>query len=151
MIYSPIWKDNILETTSTTLNYRIRDLEAVRFIEADYTKAMPGQTGVTLCINNKVDERLKPDFDYNVNISGITSQVIPNTWAVRTYRVLNSSESDIGTYKFLYDWSYEDNWSGQSEHNMSEPVNGHLDPRMKGMFTIYNTAQTSFDWMVTNA
>lgn len=148
MIYSPIWKDNILETTSTTLNYRIRDLEAVRFIEASYTKAMPGQTGATLCINNKVDDRLKPDFGYNVNISGITSRVIPNTWAVKTYRVLDSSENDIGTYKFLYDWSYEDNWSGQTGHNMSIPVNGHIDPRMKEMLTIYNTAETSFNWVI---
>lgn len=149
MIYSPIWKDNILETTSTTLNYRIRDLEAVRFIDEGYTKAMPGQTGVTLCINNKVDDRLNPDFSVT-HFPSVTNQVVSNPNAVRTFRVLNSSESDIGTYKFLYDWSYEDNWSGQSEHNMSETVNGHLDVRMKMMTTIYNSGETRIIYIKTD-
>lgn len=42
----------------------------------------------------------------------------------------------LETYNILFDWDYDMPWSGQS-CTLSEPVNGHMDSRMKLVYSVY--------------
>lgn len=147
MIKGPIWKDTYYSDSSDTLSYKIQTT-AGTVIHQAYTKKMPGTTGVTLNINNKVDEYLKPDFDSDFSV--VENEVIKNSKAFWNYGLYRDTipESLLESYQFLYDWSYNEDWTGQTKYNMTEPINGHLDPRMKALFTIYNTGQTTFETVI---
>lgn len=143
MIYSPIWKDIEFKSSASTLDYLIRDDES-EIVHTGYANRMPDQTGVTININNRVEELLGPDFD--LDIREADDDVIANGRAYRAFGI-GSGSTELETYGFLYDWSYEDyKWTGQTGYMMSEPINGHLDPRMRSVFTLYNSAETSFNW-----
>ena len=58
----PIWKDTYYSNYFETLEYYLKDVDEDKIVHQAYTKKMPGWTGVTLNINNMVDEHLKPDF-----------------------------------------------------------------------------------------
>lgn len=144
---APIWKDTYYSNYFDTLEYYIKDIDADEIILQAYTKKMPGWTGVTLNINNRVDEYLKPDFASDFR--GVSDAVIANPDAYKTYQLRDLPVSGLlETYHFLYDWSYKDDWSGETAHNMSSPVK-RLDPRMKAMFTLFDSAQTSFDYSIS--
>lgn len=46
-------------------------------------------------------------------------------------------ENIIGVYTFLYNWSYGDSFDSNGDLVLSDPVNGHIDCRMKGLFSAY--------------
>lgn len=142
----PIWKDTYYSNYFETLEYYLRDVDEDKVVRQAYTKRMPGTTGVTLNINNMVDELLSPDFDSD--FTQVSNSVIPNSKAFKTYQLRMGPipGGHLSSYQFLYDWSYDNNgWTGETAHNMSEPIR-HLDPRMKALFTIFNTEETAFTW-----
>lgn len=144
MIYSPIWKDIEFKSSASTLDYLIRDDES-EIVHTGYAKRMPDQTGVTININTRVEELLGPDFD--LDIREADDDVIPNGRAYRAFS-LGTGSTELESYGFLYDWSYEDRWTGQTGYFMTEPINGHIDPRMKTKYTVYNTGETTFNWEI---
>ena len=150
MIYAPIWKDTYFHTSSSTLNYSIVDYVTGQAIHTGFTKKMPIYTGITTDINNKVEEYLNPLFDniqYGNDFLAIISDVLTESNAYKEYAVTDSQTNTVlENYGFLYEWSYEENWTGQTGYNMSNPINGHADPRMKLFFGIYNTGQTDYNY-----
>ena len=142
MINSPIWKDIELTSTADTLDYEIWD-ESAHTIHNGITMRMPDNTGITLNVNTRLEEYLKPDFASD--FTDTADDVLNNPNGYREFRYMIPGEI-LETYGFLYDWSYEENWSGQTRYNMTKPINGHIDGRMKCMFTNYNTGVTSMDW-----
>lgn len=146
MIDSPIWKDIEFTTSAATLDYTIAD-ESGNTVHQGYTMRMPDQTGITININNRLEEYVTPDFDEN--IENKYNDVVTNGDAYKPYQIINNAtQQQLETYGFLYDWSYEDRWTGQTAYLMTEPINGHLDPRMRTMFTMYNTGETTFNWTI---
>ena len=143
MIKSPIWKDIEYRSSADTLDYEIWD-ENNDVIHNGITMRMPDQSGITLNVNTRLEEYLKPDF--KVDFTDSETDVIENPDGYREFSY--RAPGVLETYGFLYDWSYEDNWTGQTHYNMTHPINGHIDERMKAMFTNYNTGETSFDWQI---
>jgi len=133
--YSPIWKDKYFETASDATNYKIIDSSSDKIIDEGYTKIAPGQTGVSICLNNKIDEYVTPYLDYNGgDFSGISDMIVNNTYAIKKYAITYDDDQRYQKFGFLYDWSYRD-LTDESSYIMSEPINGHLDPRQKLMQT----------------
>ena len=143
-MYYPIWKDTYYSNYFETLDYYLKDMSDESIVHRAYTKRMPGRTGVTLNINNMVDEYLTPAFASD--FTQASNEVIPNPEAFKTYQLRGAGDGHLESFRFLYDWSYED-WTGETPHNMSTPVS-HLDPRMKALFTIYNESATTLDWEI---
>lgn len=56
-------------------------------------------------------------------------------------------EEFLEDYTFLYNWDYEGLWDG-TDRVISDPVNGHLDCRMKAMLTEFRETG-DFDFYVT--
>lgn len=144
MVNSPIWKDIELTSTADTLDYEIWD-ESAHTIHNGITMRMPDNTGITLNVNTRLEEYLKPDFASD--FTDTADDVLNNPNGYREFRYRIPGEI-LETYGFLYDWSYEENWTGQTRYNMTKPINGHIDERMKCMFTNYDTGVTSFDWTI---
>ncbi len=144
MIYSPIWKDITFKSNADTLDYVIAD-ESGNTVHNGYTMRMPDQTGITINVNNIVEEYVTPDFD--TDIRGAFDDVVKNSEASKNYQIRQLPGTELlETYNFIYDWSYEDRWTGQTRYMMTEPINGHIDSRMRSMFTIYNTGSTTFNY-----
>lgn len=140
MIKSPIWKDIYYNTPDSILDYQLKEGDDV--IHTGYSKRMPDKTGVTISINTRVEEYLNNDF--HTDIRDIEDEVVLNEDAYKEYDMYTNSNV-VETYGLLYDWSYEDVWTGQTEYVMTNTINGHLDPRMKLMFTMFNTGMTAID------
>lgn len=133
--YTPIWKDTYFETTSETINYKIIDLSSDKIIDQKYTKIMPGKTNVSICLNDKLEEYVSPYLDYNDgDFSEITDSIVNNIYAIKNYKITYDNNHRYQKFGFLYDWSYGD-LANNTSFIMSEPVNGHLDPRQKLMQT----------------
>lgn len=145
MIYSPIWKDIEFRSSADTLDYIIKD-EENKLVHNGYTMRMPDETGITINVNTRLEEYLGPEFESDFRDS--VDDVISNQNGFRVFGLLDTSGTTLESYGFLYDWSYEDRWTGQTMYAMTEPINGHIDPRMKSMFTFFNTAQTDFNWTI---
>lgn len=142
MIYSPIWKDLHFATSDAVLDYLITNSDG-EVLHTGYAKRMPDNTGVTINVNNIVEEYVTPDFD--VDIRPVDDDVVTNSSGYQEF-ALRSGSTVLETYGFLYDWSYEDRWSGQTEYLMTQAINGHCDSRMKSVVTLFNTGETSFNW-----
>ena len=142
---NPIWKDTYYKSGDAVLDYKLVEDDEV--IHNGYTKRMPDKTGVTVSINTRVEEYLNNDFETDFRLAG--DDVILNPDAYKEYEMVDGNDSTLETYAFLYDWSYEDNWTGQTKYEMTNTINGHIDPRMKLKYTIYNTAQTNISWVIT--
>ena len=152
MVYSQIWKDISFDTQLDVLDYFIADGSTGEIVHTGYAKRIPGETGVTIDVNRIVEEYLNPNFEnivYADDILSIISEVVPNPEAYKNYTINDAATSAvIETFGLLYDWSYEDAWNGENGYNMSNPINGHCDPRMKIFISMGNTAETSYDWNI---
>ena len=135
---NPIWKDTYYNSEDSVLDYRLVEDSVV--IHNGYTMRMPDRTGITVSINTRVEEYLNNDFETDFRLAD--DDVILNPDAYKEYDVVDSGDTTLETYAFLYDWSYEDNWSGQGMYMMTKPINGHMDPRMKSLCTIYCDDET---------
>lgn len=117
--------------------------------ETDYDIKVSGETIHSgraksyININNQCETFLNCDLN---NIDTVENEVVSNSDAYKEFTVQTPNGSDV--YGLLYDWSYDSDWTGQTKHNMSDPVNGHLDARMKMMSSIFDTAQTEIEWVI---
>lgn len=149
-INSPMWKDIEYRSSADTLDFLIADSDG-NVLKDGYAKRMPDQTGITINVNNIVEEYVGCDFEGDIRMAD--DDVIPNPNGYRVFQVRERQDGGstvwLENYGFLYDWSYEDRWTGQTEYAMTEPINGHIDPRMKTMFTIYNFSDITINWNIT--
>lgn len=159
--FTPIWKDVVFETTGDTKvdsTYYIVDAYrynpgSAQWVEiqtiSGTTRAMPGETQYKLCLNNMVEEYLKPDFENNRWIDygpNVISGIEINPYGVVRCRANVSGQTS--TVYFIYNWTYDVSDVGSSAVVMSEPINGHMDPRMKLMHTYGAFQSTRVDYSI---
>ena len=137
MIYSSSWKDIVFDAGITPFEYQIVNDDKV--LHTGYASAYPSGGYARLNVNQTIEEYLNPEFgsDFSVVDDGIVTN--PNAYI--RFDIINLATNDrVESYGILYDWSYESNWAGEGEHLMTEPINGHLDPRMKALVTMFNSS-----------
>lgn len=125
----PIWKDTTY-TGLTSFGFEI--LEDGSVIYEGYASAYPDGV-VRLNVGPLVEHRLHnnlPDF------SSTTGGTFTVPEACRTYS-LQSGGTQLHSWQFIYDWSYED-----FNPTLSDPVNGHLDSRMKLLYSAYKSSSS---------
>lgn len=122
-----IWKDRVTSFSAST----------PYVIEADGVGVFSGRcdmqpNGDCCILSNKACQYyLHQDFPAG-------SGVQRNADACKTFVFKDFSGNTLATEQFIYDWSYEDEVFG---HNvLSSPVNGHLDSRMRLMWSAFNSA-----------
>lgn len=121
----PIWRDCVY-TGSTGFQYSVRvGGETI----ADGVLSPYPDGIVRLPINRIAENYLSSDLDFS---DGVHTH--PD--AARTFS-LCSGDTVVATYDFILDWGYSDVPAGN--YTLSNPINGHLDSRMKLLYSTYNT------------
>lgn len=123
MVKAPIWKDTYYTTTASSLNYRIVDGNDNTILFSGRAVAMPNQDRIRININKVCQDYLEQDILTLLSISGSSSQ--QNTNAQRDFYITTSQGVTLESYRFIYCWDYDFNWSGEAA-TLSEPVNGHF-------------------------
>ncbi len=77
---------------------------------------------------------------------GVSDDVIPNSDAYRKISLVSEYGMTIMSWDMLYQYMMD--WSGETLYNMSQPINGHLDPRMKILHTVYNDNITNIQYEI---
>ena len=136
--YAPIWKDtyyfaNHLDVFEYSLKYN--------GVSVYFGKAYcgPGDGGPMVQVNKICQNFLKNNIE-------LTEGVHSNDGAYGVFSLCNSEGLELGNYVFLMD--YGGVWSGETGYVMTEPINGHLDPRMYVMHTQYNNVQTTVNYEI---
>ena len=141
---APIWKDTFYYASGySSFNYSIK----TDGVSIYYGKAYcaPGEGGPLIQVNKICQNYLKnvlPDF------RGVDDQVFSNNDAVKAFSLCNNDGVEVMNYRFLID--YAGAWSGETGYVMTEPINGHLDPRMYVMHTQYNNVQTNVNYEIND-
>ena len=124
MVYAPIWKDTYYSTTADSITYSIKTGSQQTIFNGKAVKC-PGaanvEINVSLICRNFMNNDL-PDFR---GVSAATTYW--NDDACKVFQLYQGSTL-LETYKFLWDWSYQD-WNGGSQ-SMSSPINGHYNGSM---------------------
>ena len=138
IMYAPIWRDTYYQSSGDSI-----------FI---YSIAYDGNTiynGKAFCGPNEDGPVIQindicSDYLYNSlgDFRGLYDDVVSENGA-GLFSVCDSNGAELINWKFLKD--YTDSWTGQSGYNMSQPVNGHLDSRMKAFWTMYNSGETEYE------
>ena len=122
---APIWKDVYYSSTADSITYSLK-VGGSTIFNGKAVKAPNASTvdvNVSLICRNFMNNDL-PDF------SGVnTATSFTNSDACKTFTLSASDTSSTTSYKFLWDWSYQD-WNGGSK-SMSSPINGHYCGNMK--------------------
>lgn len=125
----PIWKDTIYTAVTDAFDYRLL-WGGQTLCEGT---ASPYPDGVVrISLNELTEQFLNNDLpDYYVIAENSTYNA-PD--ALKTV-FLYSGDELLMSRSFIYDWSYD-----TYRDILSEPINGHLDPRMKIMYTAYRAS-----------
>lgn len=123
-------------------NYSIRKNDDAFYFGRSY--CAPDEGGTYVNINRICDSYLDnnlPDF------RGMTNNVVDNG-AVGDFGLYDTNGICKMNYRFLR--AYEGSWSGQTGYDMTKPINGHIDPRMRLLCTIYNDNNASINYRIEN-
>lgn len=131
----PIWKDTYFTGVTPNLNFMVR-LDGGKIYESTLGR-MPNGGELDFRINKVCESYLNtnlPDF------RNITDSTILHNNATREavlYVKNNGTETytELARWNLINDWSYEDFINENKP--LSEPINGHLDSRMKLFYTVY--------------
>lgn len=128
----PIYRDTYYEDSSRTdLEYSILCNEnAVFFGRA---KRSPEDGWLYIKMNDIARNYLSMDIQ-GLNSSNV---VCYHPGGLVNCAIADAEGTPIYQWRFLN--QYWGEWSGESQYNMSEPINGHLSPMMKALFTQYNS------------
>ena len=146
---------NILSNTDTYYSYSGSEITyVIRLGETEtavfYGRAVkaPNEDYIYIKINDIAQQYLDvnmPDFrNLDNDLTFLSNAVIQfKLYEVQTYTTviegtttIASREALLETYDVLLNYSYEDEWYGEPMV-LSRPVNGHLDPRMKMVWSAY--------------
>ena len=146
MKYTPVWKDIDLTLGTNAVDFTIK--KDGEWLHSGRAVAYPSENVAKLNINHFLEEDLNPEFGSDIREAD--DDVVTNPDAYGEFEVRDENDGLLEKYCVLYDWSYEDNWTGQTRYLMSDPINGHLDPRMRMMCTLFNTGETSVRYGIDN-
>ncbi len=136
--YIPIWKDTHVTSDKTVFDYHI-ELDGQTIFKGRAYR-MPGENEIRVNVNKIVQNYL--DCDINAFLADNDLDAYRNEHAFVTVEVYEDNESPTpySTFKFLYDWSYEDtDWYWDSDYDMSRPINGHAGPGMYLLHTVWES------------
>lgn len=117
MVISPIWKDTTYSSSTTPLKYIISVDDTQIFNGIAY--ARPNVGHVVFNINKICQNWLSSSLPDIRTFTGTTTHLD----AYKTFTLTDYSGNTLETYKFLYDWSYDDYFTGQT-CNLNKPING---------------------------
>lgn len=141
-VSSSIWKDTYYYAQNTSeFKYSIRTGGVDVYYGKAYCK--PGDGGCYVQVNKICQNYLKNVLG---DFRGYDDDVVENAGAVMEFSLCDEYGAEMMNYRFLID--YAGDWEGESSYSMSEPINGHLDPRMKILYTEYNDASTSVTYEI---
>lgn len=120
----PIWKDTIY-TGTTGFEYTV-ECDGQTLAEGVLSLHPDGK--VHFPINRIAENYLDSDIDFSTEINQQDN-------ALRTFSLM-SGYTQVASYDFIFDWSYSDVPAGN--YILSHPINGHMDSRMKLMYSSYN-------------
>ena len=146
MKYTPAWKDIDLTLGTNAIDFTIK--KDGEWLHSGRAVAYPSENVAKLNINHFFEEDLNPEFGSDIREAD--DDVVTNPDAYGEFEVRDENDGLLEKYCVLYDWSYEDNWTGQTKYIMTNPINGHLDPRMRLMCSMFNTSETSIRYTIGN-
>ena len=117
MVTSPIWKDVSYSSSTTPLKYTISVDDTEIFNGIAY--ARPNTDHVVFNINKICQNWLGSVLPDIRTFTG----TFTHENAFRTFTLKNSGGTTLETYKFLYDWSYDNYFTGQT-CSLNRPING---------------------------
>lgn len=136
-IKAPIWQDIYYTTTAKTmLEYTlVKTNQEVVYTGRAYIR--PGGTAISVNISKICQDYIKDTFS-NVDFRTLTGTTYEHPDSYVEFNLIDSNSNQVlGTYGFVYDWSYE-GWNG-SARTVSNPINGD---NVTGMYT-FNSQVTS--------
>ena len=128
-IKAPIWQDiYYTSTTYTVLDYAVQiNNQSTIYTGRAYQR--PGGNGVSINISKICQDYIKDSFR-DVDFRDYTGSTYVHPYSYVEFNLINLDNGYVlGTYGFVYDWSYE-NWNGTARL-VSNPINGHT---MAGMY-----------------
>lgn len=138
MISAPIWKDTIYTNSADALNYYIKANGEVIF----YGRAIkaPDADNIEINVSKICRDSLKmvmPDF------RTITGGTISHTEATGIFEIFNSDDDATALESYLFIFDFLGN--SVTDKILSEPINKHIDSRMKVFYTQYADAETTIE------
>lgn len=131
MVISPIWKDVSYTSSTTPLKYTISVDDTEIFNGIAY--ARPNADYVIFNINKICQNWLGSVLPDIRTFTGTYT----HENAFRTFTLKNDSGTTLETYKFLYDWSYDNYFTGQT-CSLNKPINGKTAYGQVVFSTIFN-------------
>lgn len=136
-IKRPIWQDvYYVSTAYTMLEYTITKSDG-ELIYAGRAYQRPGHIGISINISKICQDYLRDTFS-ETDFRNLTGQTYVHQDSYVEFSLANAlSNSELETYGFVYDWSY-DAWTGQTR-TVSNPINNHT---VTGMYTFSTSCAT---------
>ena len=114
MVTNPIWKDTIYQTSASTLQYRINVDGNTVFSGRAYK--MPNASNLEINVNRICQNYLSNELP--LEFTGVTATTsYPNDNAVKDFVLLDNNGNELETYRFYYDWGYDE--------GTSQAINNH--------------------------
>lgn len=129
-IKAPIWQDTYYTSTAyTVLDYALQiDGQSTIYTGRAYQR--PGANGISINISKICQDYIKDSFR-EVDFRDYTGSTYEHPYSYVEFNLINVQNGTVlGTYGFVYDWSYE-GWDGNNR-TVSNPINGH---NMAGMYS----------------
>lgn len=143
-IYSSLWANDNILTFTTDVTYQL--YISGNLVYEGQVQKMPEEENVQVNINQICEKYMKMHMD---DFRGVEDDVLEHPGAYIHFVVKKrNSSSVLYEVDLLWQWSYEDVWSGNTKYFLSKPINGHGDSRMKMMFTSFNDSQTPIPWII---
>ena len=130
VIKRPIWQDTYYTSTAyTVLDYALQiDGQSTIYTGRAYQR--PGANGISINISKICQDYIKDSFR-DVDFRDYTGSTYEHPYSYVEFNLINVQNGTVlGTYGFVYDWSYE-GWDGNNR-TVSNPINGHT---MAGMYS----------------
>ena len=132
-IKAPIWQDiYYTSTTFSVLSYAVQIVGA-NTIYTGRAYRRPGASVLSINISKICQDYIKDSFR-EVDFRTLVGTSYAHPYSYVEFNLINlQNGSVLGSYGFVYDWSYE-NWNGNTR-TVSNPINNH---KMAGMYD-FNT------------
>ena len=133
-IKAPIWQDiYYTSTTYSVLDYAVQIVGA-NTIYTGRAYQRPGANGISINISKICQDYIKDSFR-DVDFRTLTGSTYVHPDSYVEFNLINAANGTVlGTYGFVYDWSYE-NWYGQARI-VSNPINGRTVAGMYDFSTL---------------
>ena len=127
-IKAPIWQDIYYTSTAyTVLDYAIL-ISGQSTIYTGRAYQRPGGNGVSINISKICQDYIKDSFR-EVDFRDYVGDSYIHPYSYVEFQLVNAQNgTELGTYGFVYDWSYE-GWDGNAR-TVSNPINNHTMPGM---------------------